>query len=88
VSDRAFDDLSRFHLRDATDEQLTRQKEMSDDDLLRCSQTLDLCAVTESNRRLRMALHKEEKAIKLLTLILVVLTVVLVAIAIIEALRR
>ncbi len=67
-----------LNLSKATDEELQRLKRMTDDDLLRSSQTLDLFAVVESNRRLREALHKEEKAIKWLTGILVILTVLLV----------
>ena len=65
-------------LRNATEEELLSLKNLSDDDLLRCSQTLDLFSVVESNRRLKNALQKEECTMKWLTLVLVVLTVVLV----------
>ena len=66
--------LESLHLRDAKDEDIKLVKEMSCDDLLRASSSLDLCAVAESMRRLRVALHTEEKAIKWLTLVLVILT--------------
>ncbi len=71
-------DLLKVDLRNATDADLRRLKSMSDDDLLRTSTSLDLFAITESMRRLKGALHKEEVAIKRLTLVLVVLTVILV----------
>jgi hypothetical protein len=51
-------------------------------------------AVVESMRRLKVALHREERAIKWLTVILVVLTVVLVVLTVflvlpeLTALRR
>ena len=71
-------DLIAVPLRDASDEQLARLKNMSDDDLLRSSSSIDLFAIAESMRRLKGALHKEEVAIKRLTVVLVVLTVILV----------
>ena len=71
-------DPARTNLRFATDEQLAQLKGMTDDELLKCSQTLDLFAVAESMRRLRKALQKEEAAIKWLTGVLVVLTLVLI----------
>jgi len=71
----------------ATDEELARLKAMTDDQLLRSAQTMDLFSVVESSRRLREALHKEERAIKWLTAVLVVLTVILIALGV-AALRR
>ena len=67
----------------ATDDDLRRLKKMTDDDLLRSSRTLDCFAITESMRRLKEALHKEERAIKWLTFWLVILTVILVILTII-----
>ncbi|MGA7833182.1 MAG: hypothetical protein WCA21_19675 [Terracidiphilus sp.] len=61
-----------------TDEELTRLKGMSDDDLLRSATTLDQFSGVESMRRLRVALQNEERAIKWLTGVLVLLTGVLV----------
>jgi hypothetical protein len=71
----------------ATDEELAGLKLMPDNQLLRMSQSQDIFAVVESMRRLKEALHKEEKAIKWLTIALVVFTVILVALAVV-ALRR
>ncbi len=80
-------DLTTLDLMNATDEELRRLKGITDEELLRYSRTLDLFAVVESTRRLRKALHKEETAIKWLTVVLVVLTVTLVILGIV-ALRR
>ena len=71
-------DLKNINLVEATPEVLARIKRMTDDDLLRSSQSLDMIAPVESMRRLREALHKEERAIKWLTGVLVVLTFILV----------
>lgn len=62
----------------ATDEQLEDLKRMPWDDLLRASHSYDVFPIVESNRRLLVALHKEEAAIKRLIGVLVFLTVVLV----------
>ena len=77
--------LNKHLILDLSDEELKKYKEMSDDDLLRSSTTLDFFSVAESSRRLRdsisklqNALHKEEVAIKKLTVVLVILTVLLV----------
>ena len=75
-------DPTTLDLMKATDEELEGLKSMTEDDLLRSSRTLDLFAVVESNRRLKNALHKEEKAIKLLTGVLVGLTVILIGLGI------
>jgi len=77
-----------INLRTAKPEQLAELKELSDDDLLRFSGTADAFAVVESNRRLRVALHKEETVIKRLTWALVALTAVLVLVGLVEALRH
>jgi hypothetical protein len=61
-----------------TDEELTKLKGMSDDNLLRSATTLDLFSGVESMRRLRIALQNEERAIKRLTGVLVFFTVILV----------
>ena len=71
-------------LRDASDDLINRLKHLDDDDLLRASQSLDLFAVVESNRRLRNALQREEKVIKNLTLVLVILTGILIVLAVIQ----
>jgi hypothetical protein len=86
ITERTWDPTT-VDLIKATDEELNRLKRMPDEDLLRCSRSLDLFAVVESNRRLKDALHKEEKAIKWLTVVLIVLTVILVFLGL-EALRR
>ncbi len=75
-------DPTSLDLSKATDEELERLKSMTDQDLLRSSRTLDLFAVVESNRRLKEALHKEERAIKWLTVVLIILTVILVVLGI------
>ena len=77
MPDPPWDPLT-VNLRSATNEELSRLKGLTDDELLRTSLTIDLFSVVESNRRLRVALHKEERAIKWLTVVLVVLTVILV----------
>src|SRR2546425_4776653 len=79
--------LGSINLRDAPDEVLERLKQFSDDELLRASTSVDLFAIAESMRRLKIALHREEVAIKWLTVVLTVLTLVLVLLGI-EALRR
>ncbi|SED77600.1 hypothetical protein SAMN05519104_4335 [Rhizobiales bacterium GAS188] len=61
-----------------SNDDLAKLKELSDDDLLRTSGSLDGFSIVEASRRLRVALHKEERAIKWLTWWLVVMTVVLV----------
>ena len=80
------DPLNAFankNLATATDEELASLKAMTDDDLLRATQTLDLFAVVEASRRLREATQKEETATKRLTVILVALTIVLVILTLI-----
>jgi hypothetical protein len=79
--------LPLINLREATDDQLESLKKLSDNELLRASQTLDLFSIAESMRRLRIALHREERAIKWLTVVLVIFTIVLVGLGV-EALRR
>lgn len=87
-------ELTNIRLIEATDEELARLKGMTDDQLLRAASSLDLFSIAESNRRLKQALHSEERAIKWLTGVLVFLTVVLVVLTGIlvwlgiEALRR
>ena len=73
---------AKTNLLHITDEQLAELKEIGDDDLLRAASSLDIFAAVESTRRLRHALHKEERAIKILTVALVVLTLVLVVLGI------
>jgi hypothetical protein len=80
-------DLGSINLREATRQELERLKNMTDDELLRASSTLDLFAIAESMRRLKNALHSEEKAIKYLTVVLIILTAILVWLGI-EALRH
>ena len=65
-------------LRAATPRDLEFLKELTEDELLRESQSMDMFALVESNRRLKKALHAEETAIKNLTRWLVGLTVILV----------
>ena len=71
-------DLEYLNLRKATDEELEQLKNMTDDDLLRSSTSMDLFSIAESMRRLKNALHREEKAIKWLTGVLVILTLILI----------
>ena len=71
-------------LQDASDELIERLKNLDDDELLRATQTIDLFAVVESNRRLRNALQSEEKVIKRLTWVLVILTGILIVLAVIQ----
>lgn len=80
-------DLSSIHLHDATEQELEHLKKMTDDDLLRASSSLDLCAVVESMRRLKNALNGEERAIKWLTGVLVFLTVALVILGVVPLWR-
>jgi hypothetical protein len=69
--------FENINLATASEEDLARLKAMSDDDLLRSALSPDLFAVVESSRRLREALHKEERAIKRLTAALLFFIVVL-----------
>ena len=80
-------DIENINLRQATDQELERLKKMPDNELLRASSTLDLFAIAESMRRLKNALHSEEKAIKWLTVVLTLFTFLLVLLGL-EALRR
>lgn len=80
--------LDAIALRTATPEQLEQVKALSDDDLLRAAGSLDICAVVESNRRLKNALIAEETAIKRLTFWLVVLTAVLVIFGLGDVIRH
>ena len=66
----------------ATEEDLRRLKGMSEDDLLRAATSIDVFSMVESMRRLKVALHKEERAIKWLTVVLIVLTVILVVLTV------
>jgi hypothetical protein len=68
----------RINVANATDEELESLKAMTEENLLRSAQSIDMFAMVESNRRLRVALHTEEHAIRVLTRWLVALTVVLV----------
>jgi hypothetical protein len=68
---------------DASDEELERLKAMSEDDLLRSTLSIDQFAIVEATRRLRNALQTEERAIKRLTVWLVVLTTVLVILTVV-----
>ena len=74
-------DLGTPDLRQVPDEMLQRFKNLSDDEVLRASCSLDVFAIAESNRRLKNALISEERTIKKLTWVLVVLTFVLVILA-------
>ena len=71
-------ELASINLHHTTDAELARFRSLPDDDLLRASGSLDAFAIVESSRRLKIALHGEELAIKRLTKILVILTVILV----------
>lgn len=62
----------------ASDEQLAELMAMPWEMLLRASHSYDVFPIVESNRRLMVALHTEEKAIKRLTRVLVIFTVFLV----------
>ena len=77
-----------MNLREAPAEALEELKRLSDDDLLRASNSMDFFAVVEALRRHRGAIHSEEVAIKRLTWALVFLTIALVVIAIYEAWRH
>ena len=81
-------DLGAPNLRDVSDEVLDRFKNISDDDVLRASGSLDAFAIVESNRRLKNALISEEKTIKGLTWLLVVLTIILVFLGIEQFVKR
>jgi len=79
---KSLTDLGTINLQNASEADLNQLKTMSDDDLLRASTTIDLFSGVESMRRLRIALHREETAIKWLTFVLVILTLILVWIGI------
>ena len=87
MRDENLKSLGNINLREATDQDLERLKNMPDNELLRASTSLDLFAITESMRRLKNALHREESAIKWLTVVLTILTLVLVLLGVV-ALRR
>ena len=73
-----FESLGSISLLSAPEEFIEGLKQLSDTDLLRASNTSDMMAVVESNRRLKNAMQSEERAIKWLTWVLVALTAMLV----------
>jgi hypothetical protein len=75
-------DLRKIDIQNATPEQIESLKNLSDEDLLRASNSIDLFAVVEAVRRLRVTLHREEVAIKRLTWALAVFTLVLVGLGV------
>jgi hypothetical protein len=75
-------DLRKIDIQNAMPQQIELLKNLSDEDLLRASNSIDLFAVVEAVRRLRVTLHREEVAIKLLTLALTVFTLVLVGLGV------
>jgi hypothetical protein len=85
IKEEQIRDLVSIDLRKATDHELERLKKLTDDELLRASSTIELFALAESMRRLKNALHSEEKAIKWLTFVLAVLTILLVFMGVIGA---
>jgi uncharacterized protein (UPF0147 family) len=85
IKEEQIRDLVSIDLRKATDQELERLKKLTDDELLRASSTIELFALAESMRRLKNALHSEEKAIKWLTFVLAVLTILLVFMGVIGA---
>jgi hypothetical protein len=78
IKEEKLKDFEYANFRDPTDGDLEILKHLSDDDLLRAASSLDMFASVESMRRLRKALQREEKAIKWLTVVLVLLTIILV----------
>ena len=85
IKEEQIRDLVSIDLRKATDQELERLKKLTDDELLRASSTIELFALAESMRRLKNALHSEERAIKWLTFVLAVLTILLVFMGVIGA---
>ena len=84
---KIIDQLFQTNLGNATDEQVGAIQVVSDDDLFRAANTLDLGAVIESNRRLRKAITEAKNStdqysarIVWLTWALVILTVALIVI--------
>jgi hypothetical protein len=82
TKDNKTHDLGNINVREATDKELEGLKNMTDDELLRASTSLDLFSIAESMRRLKNALHSEEKAIKWLTVVLIILTLILIGLGI------
>ena len=80
--------LASLNLREASSEQLEELRKLSEDDLLRASNSMDFFAVVEALRRHKVAIHSEEVAIKRLTWALFGATVVLVVVAVLEAWRH
>ncbi len=81
-------DLYLKDVRILSDDDVRRIFEASDEELMRMSGTAHLVPVIESMRRLRERIHKEERAIKWLTWVLVVLTGVLAIFGGIDYLRH
>jgi peroxiredoxin family protein len=48
------------NLTSMTAEEVVKAQNLSDDDISRCSTTMDVFAIVESNRRLRMTIKAEE----------------------------
>jgi len=85
IKEEKIRDLVGIDLRKVTGQELERLKKLTDDDLLRVSSTIDLFALAESMRRLKNALHSEERAIKWLTFVLAVLTILLVFMGVVSS---
>jgi hypothetical protein len=81
-------DLYQKDARGLTDDEIRRIKAASDDELMRFSGTAHLVPIVESTRRLRETIAAEERAIKRLTIVLVVMTVVLVGFGVIDLVRH
>jgi hypothetical protein len=77
-------DLFQIDTRHMTDDQIRRIMSANDIDVLRMSGSTHYLSIVEATRRLRVAVAREESAIKWLTWVLVGCTIALLALGVIE----
>ena len=88
ANDSDIRDLYSKNPRDMTDSEVDRVIHADDRELLRLAQNVPEVAVLVATWRLRTRIEKEERAIKVLTAVLVVLTLVLVFFGFADFLRH
>lgn len=84
LKDTALADLYHRDPRSLTDAELERIENVHDRELMRASGSMHYLPSLEAMRRLRETIASEERAIKRLTVVLVILTLVLVGFALVD----
>ena len=70
-------ELRGLNFGEATSDEIEEIKNKSDEELIRMAGSADMISLVETMRRLKNALHREEVAIKWLSVIIVVLTIII-----------